>query len=56
MALLKAFFLSARASVNVMMPAATSVFTCSVMIALLHITLVDWSNSQCYLLDRRAAE
>jgi hypothetical protein len=32
MALLRAFFLSARASVNVMMPASISVFTCSVMI------------------------
>src|SRR5882757_8690638 len=34
-ALLRAFFLSARASVKVMMPASISVFTCSVMIVLL---------------------
>jgi hypothetical protein len=39
--LLSAFFLSARESVNVMMPSDTSVLTCSVMISVLPVTCVD---------------
>src|ERR1700682_4624517 len=50
MALLRAFFLSARASVRVMMPASISVFTCSVMIVLLEVIVRsrDIGRDRCF--------
>src|ERR1700726_1671256 len=48
MALLSAFFLSARASFNVMMPASIPVFTCSVMIVRLLTGFVRSPNIRCH--------
>src|ERR1700676_2447522 len=48
MALLRAFFLSARASVNVMIPADSSVLTFSVMITLLLAAFVWSPSTRCY--------